>query len=125
VVLGLDQEISQSDSRTYENTCRIQRVLASPAFCKKEAVLLLVLTSALLALRERNPFFTFIWSSAFTFPLALLVSFRQILGEFEICGRFGGADVEGSGAEVGNGRLEDSDGTGGPELAHKCVSTES
>lgn len=99
-------------------------MLASPAFCKKEAVLLLVLISALLALRERNPFFTFIWSSAFTCPLALLVSFRQILGELEVGGRFGGADVEGSGAEVGNGRLEDSDGIGGPGLERRRVSTE-
>lgn len=94
---------------------------ASPVFCKKEAVLLLVLISALLALRERKPFFPFVWSSAFTVPLAFLVSIRQILGELEVCGRFGGADVEGSGAEVGNGGLEGSEGPGG----RRCVSTES
>lgn len=94
----------------------------SEVFCKKDAVLLLVLTSALLALRERNPFFTFVWSSAFGFPLTLPVSFRQILGELEAGAKFDGADVEGSGAEVG---MEGLDGIDGPEieLGRRCVST--
>ena len=56
------------------------------------AVLLFVFTRALLALRERKPFFTFTSSSAFG---VLPVSFRQRLDELEDCARFGGADVEG------------------------------
>ena len=85
------------------------------------AVLLLVLTSASLALRERNPFFALVGSSAFGFPLPLPFSFRQILDELDACARFDGADVEGSGAEVCVDKLENIEAPG-MELGRFCVS---
>jgi len=92
---------------------------------KKDVVLLFVRTRTLLALRERNPFFAFVWSSTFGVLLVVPVSFRQIL-ELEACARLDGADAEGGGAGVSLsvGRLEGLDGTDGLgiELGHRCES---